>query len=66
MAQTPLEVVIRVEQGRVSEVYASSNCAIIVNIIDSDTDDLDRQADIEEEISLLETQVADGELHQIF
>lgn len=66
MVQTPLEVVIRVEQGRVSEVYASSNYEIIVNIIDSDTDDLDRRADIKEEISLLETQVADGKLHQIF
>ena len=35
MVQTPLEVVIRVEQGRVSEVYASSNSGSIVNLASS-------------------------------
>ena len=65
VGQKSIDVVICVEQGRVSEVYASSKCRVHVDIIDSDTDDLDRQADIGEELRQLKVRVSGGELVQI-
>lgn len=59
------KVVIVVEDGRVAEIYASEKDGIIVDVIDTDTDDADREAEIREEIQELERAVAAGELHQI-
>lgn len=59
------KVVIVVEDGRVAEIYASEKDGIIVDVIDTDTDNADREAEIREEIRELERAVAAGELHQI-
>lgn len=59
------KVVIVVEGGRVTEIYASEKDGIIADVIDTDTDDADREAEIREEIQELERAVAAGELYQI-
>ncbi len=59
------KVVITVEGGRVSAVYASRKDAVSVEVIDTDTDDCDREAEIRDEIRELEKRIAAGELHQI-
>lgn len=59
------KVVIVVEDGRVAEIYASEKDGIIVDVIDTDTDDANREAEIREEIQELEQAVAAGELYQI-
>lgn len=60
------EVVITVEDGRVSGAYASNKDAVSVEIIDADTDDTDREAEIRDEMQELEKRVSAGELHQIW
>lgn len=59
------KVVIVVEGGRVTEIYASEKDGIIADVIDTDTDDADREAEIREEIQELERAVAAGELYRI-
>jgi len=59
------KIVVIVDGGRVAEIYASEKDGIIVDVIDTDTDDADREAEIHEEIRELERAVAAGELFEI-
>lgn len=61
-----VSVVICVECGSVTDVYASKKGVVDISIIDSDTDDADREAEIEAAVSDLRKQIEAGEMFQVY
>ena len=59
------EVIIVVERGMVTDVYASDK-KISVAVLDTDTDDADRYEEIEEERKSLQARIDAGELHNVW
>ncbi len=60
------DVVIIVEDGRVTAVYASEEDAVMVEIIDRDTQDQEEQEKIDKQSKQLECQIANMEMFQIY
>ncbi len=60
------DVVIIVEDGRVTAVYASEEDAVMVEIIDRDTQDLEKQEKIDKQSRQLECQIANMQMYQIY
>lgn len=60
------DVVIIVEDGRVTAVYASEEDAVTVEIIDRDTQDPEEQEEIDEQSRQLECQIANAQMFQIY
>lgn len=60
------DVVIIVEDGRVTAVYASEKDAVTVEIIDRDTQDPEEQEEIDEQSRQLECQIANAQMFQIY
>ena len=61
-----VDVVILVEDGRASEVFASDKDSISIEIIDCDTDDAEREREIQEEVGCLNTRISSGELYAVY
>lgn len=62
--EAPTEVVVVVEDGRVTEVYATSK-SISVTVLDMDTTDADEMTSLEEQKKDLQARIDAGELHDI-
>ncbi len=60
------DVVIIVEDGRVTAVYASEEDAVMVEIIDRDTQDQEEQEKIDKQSRQLECQIANMQMFQIY
>lgn len=60
------DVVIVVEDGRVTAVYASEEDAVMVEVIDRDTQDPEEQEEIDEQSRQLECQIANAQMFQIY
>ena len=60
------DIVITVEDGRVTAVYASEEGALAVEIIDRDTQDPEEQKEIDEQSRQLGCQIANAQMFQIY
>ncbi len=60
------DVVIIVEDGRVTAVYASEEDTVMVEIIDRDTQDQEEQEKIDKQSRQLECQIANMQMFQIY
>lgn len=60
------DVVIVVEDGRVTAVYASEEDAVMVEVIDRDTQDPEEQEEIDKQSRQLECQIANAQMFQIY
>lgn len=58
------EVIVVVEGGTVMGIYANTE-DLTATVLDTDTDDGEREAEIKEEVRELERRVATGEMCQI-
>lgn len=65
-AEKPVDVMIVVEDGFVTNVYASRKELVSVEVIDKDTQDPDEQENIEERISDLEKDESDGLVFSVY
>lgn len=59
-------VVVVVEDGRVSEVFASQKDRVSIEIIDRDTDDAERECEIQEAVNDLNARISQGELFSVY
>lgn len=65
--RTPMrrrEVVVMVEDGRVSDVFSNIE-NLVVSVLDTDTDDPERKKEIDEEKAALQARVDSGELKRV-
>ena len=58
------EVIVVVEDGSVVGIYTNVE-GLTATVLDTDTDDGDREAEIKDEVQELERRIAAGELFQI-
>lgn len=58
--------VVVVKDGRVSEVFASQKDRISIEIIDRDTDDAERECEIQEAVNDLNARISQGELFLVY
>lgn len=58
--------VVVVEDGRVSEVFASQKDRVSIEIIDRDTDDAERECEIQEAVNDLNARISQGELFSVY
>jgi len=65
-AQAMTDIVIVVEDGRVTAVYASEEDAVMVEVIDRDTQNPEEQEEIDEQCRQLECQIANAQMFQIY
>ena len=65
-AQAMTDIVIVVEDGRVTAVYASEEDAVMVEVIDRDTQSPEEQEEIDEQSRQLECQIANAQMFQIY
>ena len=61
-----IDVVVVVEDGRVSEVFASQKDRDSIEIIDRDTDDAERECEIQEAVNDLNARISQGELFSVY
>lgn len=61
-----IDVVVVVKDGRVSEVFASQKDRISIEIIDRDTDDAERECEIQEAVNDLNARISQGELFLVY
>ncbi len=60
------DVKIVVEGGRVTDVYASEENAVTVEVIDRDVQDPEELDELDEQIRQLEHQIANAQMFQIY
>jgi len=60
------DVVIVVEGGRVTDVYASKGSEVLVEVIDQDTQDPEEQDEIDERLKCLEAETAAGQMIPVY
>ncbi len=60
------DIKIVVEGGRVTDVYASKENAVTVEVIDRDVQDPEELDELDEQIRQLEHQIANAQMFQIY
>ncbi len=60
------DVKIVVEGGRVTDVYASEENAVTVEVIDRDVQDPEELDELDEQIRQLEHQIANAQMFQVY
>ena len=64
--QNAVDVVIVVEDGRVTDVYASAENSVLVEVIDRDTQNPQEQDEIDERFKRLEAEAAAGQMMPVY
>lgn len=64
--RTIADIVIVVEDGRVTDVYASAGSSVLVEVIDRDTQDPKEERELNKRIKCLEAEVAAGQMISVY
>ncbi|RKI66754.1 hypothetical protein D7V91_11670 [bacterium 1xD42-67] len=64
--RTIADIVIVVEDGRVTDVYASTGSEVLVEVIDRDTQDPKEESELNKRIKCLEAEAAAGRMISVY